>query len=266
MVIITGASRGIGRAIAQRFAVAGYRLVLAGQDKDALQELSIMLEEEHNSECLLSVGDLADSSYLKSIIDRAIQHWNRIDVLVNNAAWRTISTMRTLEMDIWEQTLRVCLTAPAFLAKWCAAAMEERMIAGAIINISSVMSERAAGNSPAYIAAKGGMESLTYELAVAYGRSNIRVTGICPGYIDTDMSNDYVDASGKNVSNAMTAHLQGLTPLGRGGTAQEVANAVYWLSSGEASYITGTTLLVDGGFKHNFNDYAIKKLQFPEEF
>jgi len=266
VVIITGASGGIGRAIAERFAVAGYRLLLAGQDRGALQQLSTMLAEKYSSECLLSVGDLADSSYLKSIRDQAIQHWNRIDVLVNNAAWRTIGTIRTLEIDIWEQTLRVCLTAPAFLAKWCAAAMEERKIAGAIINISSVMSERAAGNSPAYIAAKGGMESLTYELAVAYGRSNIRVTGICPGYIDTDMSNDYVDATGKNVSNAMTAHLQGLTPLGRGGTAQEIANAVYWLSSAEASYITGTTLLVDGGFKHNFNDYAIKKLQFPEEF
>lgn len=266
VVIITGASRGIGRAVAERFAAAGYQLVLAGQDKEALQQLKALLEEKYNSECLLSIGDLADTSYLKSITAKTIEHWNRIDVLVNNAAWRTIGTMRTLEINTWEQTLRVCLTAPAFLAKWCAAAMEARKTGGAIINISSVMSERAAGNSPAYIAAKGGMESLTYELAVTYGRSNIRVTGICPGYIDTEMSNDYVDATGKNVSNAMTAHLQGLTPLGRGGTAQEVANAVYWLSSAEASYITGTTLLVDGGFKHNFNDYAIKKLQFPEEF
>ncbi len=102
--------------------------------------------------------------------------------------------------------------------------------------------------------------------AVTYGRSNIRVTGICPGYIDTDMSNDYVDATGKNVSNAMTAHLQGLTPLGRGGTAQEAGNATYWLSSAEASYITGTTLLVDGGFKHNFNDYAIKNYNSRKSF
>jgi NAD(P)-dependent dehydrogenase (short-subunit alcohol dehydrogenase family) len=264
--IITGASRGIGRAVAARFAREGYRLVLADLDTPALQETGAYLVEQMQAECLLCPGDLADTAYAKSITGSCLQHWGRIDVLVNNAAWRTIGTMRTIEPEAWERTLRVCLTAPAFLAKWCAAAMEEHRTGGAIINISSVMAGRAAGYSPAYIAAKGAMKSLTYELAVTYGRSNIRVAGVCPGYIDTEMSNDYTDKTGKNISSILTDDLCNAIPLGRGGLPEEVAAAVYWLCSPEAAYITGATLLVDGGFAHNFNDYPIKKLQFPEEF
>ena len=174
--------------------------------------------------------------------------------------------MRTINLENWEKTIRICLTAPAFLAKYSAEIMERLNIRGSIINISSIMSVRSAGTSPAYIACKGAIDSLTYELAITYGRKGIRVLGINPGHIDTNMSRDYVDGRGENLSDKMIDYMIGATPLGRGGTPEEVAEAVYWLSSENASYITGTTLTVDGGFTHNLNDYCFKKLQFPEEF
>jgi len=128
------------------------------------------------------------------------------------------------------------------------------------------MSNRAGGNSPAYIASKGGLESLTFELAVLYGPKNIRVVSVNPGNIKTDLSNDYLDEQGNNVSQKLTDSTNESTPLSRAGTAEEIANVSYWLSTTEASFITGTSILVDGGFFHNFNSYPMKKLQYPKEF
>lgn len=264
--IVTGASKGIGYAVALKFAEHNYNVTLVGIEHADLERLKVLIQERYGTICLVCAGDLADETFMKRVVSDTVTHLGRIDVLVNNAAWRTIETMRTIDLNTWEKTLRICITSPAFLAKWTAEVMENQGIKGAVINVSSVMADRAAGTSPAYIAAKGAMDSLTRELAVTYGRSGIRVLSISPGYIDTDMSKDYTDAEGADVSSRMAAHLVGATPLERGGTTAEVAEAIYWLSSEKASFITGTSLLVDGGFKHNFNDYAIKKLQFPNEF
>ena len=108
--------------------------------------------------------------------------------------------MREITLESWEKkTLRVCLTAPAFMARWAAEHMEPRR-SGVIINISSIMSWQAAGIAPAYIACKGAIDSLTYELASLYGPSGIRVVAINPGAIDTEMSRDYRDDSGQSVT------------------------------------------------------------------
>lgn len=261
--IVTGAANGIGQAVAIKFAENNYRVTLV--DKEPLTH-TINLLNKIQGEALACVGDIADTGFIKQIIDQSVEKWGRIDVLVNNAAWRTIETMRTMNMDTWEQTLKVCLTAPAFLAKWSAEVMERLQIPGGIINISSVTAERAGGNSPAYIAAKGALESLTRELAVTYGRSGIRVLSIKPGHIETNMSKDYADADGTNLSDLMISYMVNVTPLGKGGTPKDIAEAVFWLSSGAAGFITGATLVVDGGFTANLNDYALKHLQFPKEF
>ncbi len=266
VAIITGASRGIGEYTSVKFAANGYRCTLVGRSKGDLNRVEKSISEKHGMEVLRCEGDIGDGEFLKEIIRRTIEKWGRIDVLVNNAAWRTIETMRTISPDTWNKTISVCLTAPAFLAKYCAAEMEKLKTGGAIINISSIMSNRAGGNSPAYIACKGGIDSLTRELAIAYGRSNIRVIGVNPGYIKTEMSNDYVDSQGKNLSAQMSGYIVDATPLGRGGHPEELAEVIYWLSSPAASFITGTTITADGGFSSNLNDYLLKKKQFPQEF
>lgn len=266
VAIITGASKGIGRQTALAFAQAGYHTVIVATNEEQLQQLQQEIKNSYGIDSLICVGDLSDSNFLNFIITSTMSHFGRIDVLVNNAAWRSIETMRTITLDTWEKTIRICLTAPAFLAKSCAKQMEEVKIEGCIINVSSIMSQQAGGNSPAYIACKGAMESLTRELAVTYGRSGIRVVCIRPGYIDTDMSDDYKSEEGDNISRQIVAELLDFIPVHRSGKAADIANAIVWLTSEQASYVTGCDLTIDGGLTSNFNSYSIKKLQFPTQY
>ncbi|GAB3915711.1 SDR family NAD(P)-dependent oxidoreductase [Larkinella terrae] len=266
VVIITGAAGGIGRATAVKFAEANVQLVLSDIAEEPLQALAVELKNRYDADCLPIPGDLAQTSYLEQLVTQTIQRFGRIDALVNNAAWRTLETLRTINIETWEKTLRVCLTAPVFLTKAVAQEMENRGAGGVVINVTSVMAARPSGCGPAYIAAKGALESLTAELAITYGRSGIRVVGIAPGYIDTELSNDYTDPDGENISTRLTAELTDYIPSGRGGNPREVAEAIFWLCSPQASYISGTTLTIDGGLKPNFNSYSTKHLQFPNEF
>jgi len=266
VALISGASRGIGYETALKFAEQGYRIAVMARDEHELVKLQGIAESKWGVEVLIVAGDLADSAYWKTAVETTVARWGRVDVLVNNAAWRTIDTLKTMPLDDWERTVRICLTAPAFLAKYAAAVMERQQDTGVIINISSVMSQRAGGYSPAYIACKGGMESLTYEMATCYGRDGIRVVGVSPGNVQTAMSGDYQDVKGTNISKQLEAEMNAMTPLGRAASPREIAELVAWLASDQASFITGTTILADGGFSHNFNSYASKKLQFPEKF
>ncbi|MEO5996863.1 MAG: SDR family oxidoreductase [Chitinophagaceae bacterium] len=264
--IITGAAKGIGRAAALKFASEHFNITLVDISQQELQQVYEEIKNLYEADLLMCCGDLADWNFLQHITTKTIEKWERIDVLVNNAAWRTLETMRTISIESWERTMRICLTAPAFLAKQSAEVMERLVTGGTILNISSVMSERAGGSGPAYISAKGAIESLTYELAVTYGRSSIRAVCVQPGFIETNLSHDYKDPQGNNISDIMIEHVKESTPLGRGGQPEEISEALYWLTTDAASFITGTTLLIDGGLKHNFNSYPMKKLQFPDQF
>lgn len=262
VAIVTGASRGIGKAIAHELLARDYRIVAVSDEREELEDAFA----GHLHSVLVICGDLTDLSFAQTLVTKTIDHWGRIDVLVNNAAWRALETLRNLKLENWERTLRICLTVPAFLAKWVAAKMEEQNIAGTIINISSIMSDRVAGSSAAYVVAKGGLLSLTYELATLYGPSGIRAVAVSPGNIHTKLSQDFADPDGTNVSNQLVAHVEGLTPLQRSGDAKEVAQLVVWLCDPAASFITGTNIVIDGGLSKNLNSYEFKKLQFPDQF
>jgi NAD(P)-dependent dehydrogenase (short-subunit alcohol dehydrogenase family) len=265
--IITGAAGGIGRAIARKLAVEGCRLTLVDMQEAALQAMSDELKGAYGTECLSMAGDLAVEDFLLQIAEETDSRFGRIDILVNNAAWRTLDSLRHIGRDSWQRTLDVCLTAPAFLGRHVAAVMERRATGGVIVNISSMMSDRPAGNSPAYIAAKAGLEGLTREMAVTYGRSGIRAVCIRPGFIDTGLSHDYeTDASARGLAVRLEGYLTDATPLTGPGRPDEVAEAVAWLASPAASFITGTCLTIDGGFSHNLNSYPLKHVQFPDEY
>jgi NAD(P)-dependent dehydrogenase (short-subunit alcohol dehydrogenase family) len=265
-VIITGAANGIGRATALRFASKGHDVCLADLDEEGLKNLQSLISGEYNAQPLVCCGDLAEEKFLKEIVELTAAKFNTIDVLVNNAAWRTIETMRTISMDTWEKTLKICLTAPAFLSKMSAEVMEKNNSGGVIINVSSMMADRPAGNSPAYIASKGAIESLTRELAVTYGRSGIRVICIKPGFIDTGLSLDYKDQAGDDLTGVLSKYLLDATPVNRAGTPNDVAEAIFWLCTSLASFISGTSLMIDGGFTSNMNSYQLKGKQFPKEY
>lgn len=265
VIILTGAAGGIGSAMALRFAREGYALALVDIDQRGIAELTKALDQLQ-AEFLFLEGDLSNPDFLRAIIDQTVQQWGRIDVLINNAAWRTRETLRTISLTDWEKTIQVCLTAPAFLTRYAAEVMEENASAGVIINISSIQSALAGGGSPAYTACKGAIESLTYESAVLYGPKGIRVVAINPGNITTTLSEDFTDAETNNISQVFNDDVNGNTPLQRAGNPEEIAGVAYWLSTKDASFITGTTILADGGFSHNFNAYSLKQLQFPTQF
>lgn len=266
VAIISGASSGIGFETALLMAARGYQLTVMGRTEKDLVAVQKSIAQKFGTQVHIMAGDLADHHYWESVINKTVERWGRIDALVNNAAWRTIETIDTISLTDWEQTIRVCLTAPAFLIKHAAAVMSRQPDGGVVINISSVMSQRAGGYSPAYIASKGALESLTYELATRYGPQGIRVVGVNPGNVETAMSADYKDHAGTNVSSRLEEEMNNMTPLGRAAQPREIAEVIVWLASEAASFITGTTILADGGFTHNFNSYTSKKLQFPNEF
>ncbi len=266
VVLITGATGGIGRATASAFASTGCKLVLTDIDPSRLSALEKELKTLHNQPILSVAGDLGETGFWDELIENAFAKWGTVDVLVNNAAWRTIETMRTIPVETWEKTIRICLTVPAFLSRAVATRMEVLKRPAVIVNVSSMMADRPAGTSPAYIAAKGALDSLTAELAVTYGRSGIRVVGVSPGYVQTALSHDYRDPGGDDVSGRLIDAVNDSVPLGRGANPEEIAAAICWLSSEGASYITGTMLVVDGGFKPNFSGYSVKRNQFPDQF
>lgn len=266
VAIISGASRGIGRETTLRFADSGYNVALMGRDADALDTVKTEVEERFGTEAIVCPGDVAHAEYWDVLIAQVMARWHRVDVLVNNAAWRTVVPMDGMSLADWEKTIRICLTAPAFLAKAAADVMARQDKGGVIVNLSSVMSRRAPGYSPAYIACKGAMESLTYELATLYGPRGIRVVCVNPGNVVTDMSSDFTQYDGADASSIIANDMHQHTPLRRSAQPVELANVVHWLASDEASFITGTTVVADGGFSHNFNNYSLKKLQFPHAF
>src|SRR5690606_9548307 len=136
VAIISGASRGIGYETALKFAEQGYRIAVMARDENELVKLRDIAESKFGVEVLIVAGDLVDPDYWKAAVETTVARWGRVDVLVNNAAWRTIDTLKTMPLDDWERTVRICLTAPAFLTKYVAAVMERQQGAGVIINIS----------------------------------------------------------------------------------------------------------------------------------
>ena len=242
VVFVTGAAAGIGAAVAEEFASRGDMVVLTDRNGEGLEAMRARIVAA-GGEAFAIEGDLTDLGFAESAVQAAARMYGRIDVLINNAGARELSTMRDITPDQWDATIRLCLTVPAFLARWCAEKMEVQG-GGVIVNVGSMMARQAHGLSPAYVACKGGLESLTYDLAALYGLQGIRVVTIAPGAIDTSL----IPLSSGSDHAAIRDFSESMTMLGRWGAPVEVARAVAWIASDEASYLTGTTLVLDGGW------------------
>ncbi|MCC5833154.1 MAG: SDR family oxidoreductase [Opitutales bacterium] len=266
VAVITGAANGIGRAMAIRFAQAGFRLGLIDYDKEALEALGNLLARDHGALTVCLDEDLNNTESVDRMVASILDRLGRIDVLINNAAWRSLETMREISIQNWEKTLRVCLTTPAFLTRRAAESMIERAEGGVVINVSSVMADRPGGYCPAYSAAKAGMEALTRELAILYGRRNIRVFCLKLGNVVTALSQDYTENKGENISDQLIGDMEQSTPIGRSISTKEIAEVVHWLSSADTALMTGSSFALDGGFLVNFNNYNLKERMFPEAF
>lgn len=262
VAVITGAAGGIGAAVAEAFASRGYAVAITDRCTEGLASVEHVLLQR-GADVLSLAGDLADLDFAESLVRRTADRFGRIDVLVNNAAARELTTMREITPAEWDRTLRVCLTAPAFLARWAAAEMPA---GGVIVNIGSMMARQAHGVSPAYIACKGALESLTYDLAALYGPAGIRVVTVAPGAIDTAMSRlvSSSDRADGHEDDPVRDFSESMTMLGRWGHPDEVARAVAWVASPEASYLTGTTLVLDGGWSRMHMPPQVTQAVLPE--
>lgn len=251
VAVITGSSKGIGKAIALEFASKGYNVVLNARDErelsEALNDMRKSLEGNKERVTYLA-GDISQENVCTSLIDHTIKTFGRIDVLVNNAgiggAQKQINELTTAE---WDYVIDVNLKG-AFL---CTREALKRMTYDSktnstrsgysIINISSVHESIPQPQSAPYSASKGGMEMLTKTVALEVADKGIRVNGIAPGAIATDMNRDILEDEQKKKAEEMRI------PMHRIGGPEEIAKVAFFLASDDASYMTGTTVYVDGG-------------------
>ncbi len=238
-VLITGASRGIGKAIAIEFAQKGYRLAINCHNScDALMTFKTELEQQYQAEVFASVGNIGDYTYVSQLFSDIEVRFGGVDILINNAGISHIGLLQDMTIDQWQQLMDINLSAAFYTSKLAIPYMLVQG-AGKIINISSVWGNVGASCEVAYSAAKGGLNTFTKALAKELAPSNIQVNAIACGCIDTAM-NQYFTAEER-------AALVEEIPAGRFGTTEEVARLVSHLAEDHA-YLSGQVITLDGGW------------------
>ena len=238
-VLVTGGSSGIGKATAARFAAEGARVLINGRDQ---QRLAAALSELEPLGAVSGIAaDISRDDEVERLAAEATARLGRIDVLVNSAGIDGAGA-NTLDLpaEVWRRVLDVNLTGPFLISRAVARHMATAG-GGAIVIVASLNGLAAEPNFADYNSAKGGLVMLTRSLALDLVEQNIRVNAVCPGYILTPMTDGY--AGDPAVGDAIRVAI----PMGRFGEPAEVAAAIAFLASGEASYITGELLVVDGG-------------------
>jgi NAD(P)-dependent dehydrogenase (short-subunit alcohol dehydrogenase family) len=238
VAIVTGAGHGIGRATARRFAAEGASVVVAELRPEAGQE-TVRLIQEDGGEARFIETDVTVKAQIQRMVQQAADAYGRLDILVNNAGGARPQPVDTMEEEVWDWTVDLCLKA-AFLGAQAAVPVMEQSGGGSIVNIGSVNGLAASPGLAAYNAAKGGLHLLTMNLAIELGRRGIRVNAIAPGHI----------ASHPELYEDDPLELWGFTegcPIGRVGQPEDIAAAALFLASDDAAFVTGSVLLVDGG-------------------
>jgi 3-oxoacyl-[acyl-carrier protein] reductase len=235
--LVTGASRGIGRACAQGLAAAGYRVVLAARTLEKLQEVAAALAN-NGAETFVVEMDLADSSSVSNAIAKAIKEFGNIDILVNNAAVTKDGLAVRMKKSDWEIVINTNLSGSFFAIQQVLPGMM-RQRWGRVVNITSVVGETGNAGQANYVASKAGLIGLTKALAQEIGSRNITVNAVAPGFIGTEMTRD--------LKEELKQKMIEQTPLKRMGTPEDVACAVRFLVSEDAAFITGHVLDVNGG-------------------
>ncbi|MFC9761150.1 SDR family NAD(P)-dependent oxidoreductase [Rhodococcus jostii] len=237
VVVVTGASSGLGVAFAQAAAEAGADVVLAARRTDRLEKTAELVRAA-GREALCVATDIADPAQAQSMIDAAMEKFGRVDVLVNNAGVGTAVPATRETPEQFRQVVDINLNG----SYWAAQAAGKVMKPGsAIVNIASVLGLTTAGlPQAAYAASKAGVIGLTRDLAQQWGaRKGIRVNAIAPGFFETEMTDQYQDGYLESMKSRLV--------LGRLGDPEELAATVVWLASDAAAYVTGQTIAVDGG-------------------
>jgi NAD(P)-dependent dehydrogenase (short-subunit alcohol dehydrogenase family) len=242
IALITGAAMGIGAGIAQRFIEAGATVVLFDISGDKVSEVAKTLAASGRT--LAIRGDVSVEADVRAAVEQTTEAFGSLDVLVNNAGIEVAGQIPDLSSADWDRQLGVNLKGAFLFSKYGIPHMRKRR-RGVIINISSVHAFVSYAGNAAYDASKAGMIGLTRALALDHGSEGIRVNAICPGYIRTSMMDAWLATLPD--AEAVMRHVLWCHPLGRIGTPQDIAEATLFLASDEASFISGTYMVVDGG-------------------
>ncbi len=237
VAMVTGASQGIGRACAVALAKAGAQVALAARNATKLAEVAAEIEAAGGRAMPFEM-DLASEDSIKAVTKAVVAHYGKIEILVNNGGITRDNLMLRMKLADWNAVLNTNLTG-AFLLTQAVSSSMLKARWGRIINISSVVAETGQAGQANYAASKAGLIGLTMSLARELASRNITVNAVAPGYISTPMT----DVLNDQQRSAMLTQI----PLDRAGTPEDVANAVVFLASDQASYITGHVLDVNGG-------------------
>lgn len=238
VAIVTGATRGIGKCIAETFAANGATVVVNFlHSHTAADNLVNNLKETYKTNAISVQADVSSSQQVSDMVEKVNNKYGKIDILVNNAGITRRGSLLELKEEDWDQVIDVNLKGP-FLCSQKVVPFMKKQGTGAIINVSSMRGVAGSARSMNYAVSKGGLITLTKCLAIELA-PDIRVNGVAPGYIHTDIHNDKSDMN--------IAQIGKTIPLSRFGKVEEVASVILFLASGEASYITGETILISGG-------------------
>lgn len=237
-ILVTGATRGIGRAITEKLLSEGYKVY--GVYKESAEQAKELAEKYGDAITLLQT-DLADSTQVQSLVEQLKDV--QLDGIVNNAGIVYLTKWEDLNFDEWNETLAVNLTAPLKLVHGLRSNLND---GSSVVNIASVDGYVSAFDTIAYAASKAALINLTKSLAAVLGPRGIRVNAVAPGWVETEMTADTMPDESKE-----------LTPLKRNAQPQEVANVVNFLLSDQASFVSGETVTVDGGL--TVVDYTLYK-------
>jgi NAD(P)-dependent dehydrogenase (short-subunit alcohol dehydrogenase family) len=239
IALVTGAGAGIGRAIAETFALEGAQVVVADRDGEAAREVADAITKSNGS-ALAETVDVTDTEQVKALMGRLAEKFGRLNVLVNNAGVGERSDFRHLDDAAWDKVWKTNVDGTVRCAREAFDLLKASGNAS-IINLSSVMATKHTRQMSVYSATKGAVSALSRSLAVEYAPYGIRVNALCPGYVETALIGRYMQKP--MIAKALLTQ----TPLRRFGTPQDIANAALFLASDEAAYITGAGLHVDGG-------------------
>ncbi len=239
VAIVTGASSGIGRATVLRFAEEGVRQLIADINDDAGEKLAADVAAS-GAECIYFHCNVADDNEVKAMVDKAVEHYGELNILFNNAGTGTYGKTPDLDPTEWRRLMDVCLDSVYY---GCRHAIPEMRKAGggAIVNTASVSGLFGDYGLTAYNAAKGAVVNYTRSMALDHGRENIRVNAVCPGVIETGLTGGILDHESQREK------FLEVVPMRRIGMPEDIASAVAFLASDDASFVNGENLVVDGG-------------------
>jgi NAD(P)-dependent dehydrogenase (short-subunit alcohol dehydrogenase family) len=239
--VVTGAASGIGRATAERFAAEGANVVVADVEAGGAEETVTQIESDGGTAHVVE-ADVTDPAQVEALVEETVETYGALDIAHNNAGINGDNGPITEQSEEnWDRVIDIDLKGVWLGMKYEIPALIENG-GGAIVNTSSIGGLSAVGTAP-YVASKHGVIGLTRVAATEYAQEDIRVNAVCPGIIDTQMTQGAEEESSDELD-----QLTQMQPLGRRGTPEEIANAVVWLASEEASFVTGNAYPVEGGY------------------